>query len=186
MNKIRKSFTAGRTREVVLSRMQTKPATPKETQSPRITRTPSPEPFDMDAYLKSPETIAYLKELKKKHRKAAARRAAKQAERKKQSEERRRNPQSPIDAYWNYIEKCPFDSFTQPKERKEWKRENSTFEFNGVTYNNHWFSQRSNSGKTSELYGCLKGSDGSLIWIREPPAKNRRNDPERNWGLGPE
>jgi hypothetical protein len=180
MTRFRKSFTAGKTREVALSRIQTKPATIEE--APRITSTPSPEPFDMDAYLKSPEVIAYLKELEKKDRKAAARRAAKQAERKKQSEERRRNPQSPIDAYWNYIEKCPSD----PKERKEWKCENSTFEFNGVTYNHHWFSQRSNSGKTSEWYGCLKGSDGSLIWIKERPAKNRRNDPDRNWGLGPE
>jgi SRSO17 transposase len=41
----------------------------------------------------------------------------------------------------------------------------------------------SNSGKTKRWMGYLTGSDGSSIVIKDEHISNRRNDPERNWGL---
>jgi hypothetical protein len=98
-------------------------------------------------------------------------------------EERRRNPKCPIDAYYNQMEKCPYSYLANPKERREWKKQNPTFEFNGVTYRDHWSPQLSNSGKTPRWMGYLTGSDGSSIMIKDEHINNRRNDPNRNWGL---
>ena len=63
------------------------------------------------------------------------------------------------------------------------KRENPTFEFNGVTYRDHWSPQLSNSGKTTRWMGCLTGSDDSTIEIKNEHINNRRDDAKRNWGL---
>jgi hypothetical protein len=54
---------------------------------------------------------------------------------------------------------CTYLSGT--KERRAWKKESPTFEFNGVTYQDHWSPQLSNSGKTTRWMGYLSGSDGS-------------------------
>jgi hypothetical protein len=54
---------------------------------------------------------------------------------------------------------------------------------NGVTYLDQWSPQLSNSGKTPRWAGWLTGSDGSHHTIVDEHINNRRNDPDRNWGL---
>jgi len=80
------------------------------------------------------------------------------------------------------MDKCPY-GWWETKKRRAWKKENPTFEFNGVTYRDHWAPQLSNSGKTTRWMGYLTGSDGSTIEIKNEHINNRRNDAKRNWGL---
>jgi hypothetical protein len=59
------------------------------------------------------------------------------------------------------MDKGPY-GWWETKKRRAWKKENPTFEFNGVTYRDHWAQQLSNSGKTTRWMGYLTGSDGPL------------------------
>ncbi|MGC0389141.1 hypothetical protein [Bradyrhizobium sp. USDA 241] len=146
---------------------------------------PDPEPVESD---EEPEIEPWIKEwmesdeYKEQRRKEDAKRAREEAKHQEwlaRREERRRNPKNPIDAYYNWMEQCPH----QPgKKRKQWKSDNPLV-FNGVTYVDHWSPQLSNSGKTTRWAGWLTGSDGSHHTITDEHINNRRNDPDRNWGL---
>ncbi|MCA1376474.1 MULTISPECIES: hypothetical protein [unclassified Bradyrhizobium] len=183
MAKKRKSFSHGRAKEAVLKvrgsltlRPRPKPKTPEEIKAD-IERSNA----WLEEYLNSPEFAEECRKAEEKEKRREERRLAREAERAAAREERRRNPKSPIDAYYNHMEKCPHASGT--KERRAWKKENPTFEFNGVTYRDDWSPQLSNSGKTTRWMGYLSGSDGSTHEIMNEHANNRRNDPKRNWGL---
>jgi DNA-binding MarR family transcriptional regulator len=126
-------------------------------------------------YLQSDE----FKELERKDEAKRQREEAKRQEWLARLEERRRNPKTPIDAYRNWMEECPYPS---GKKRREWKSQNPLV-FEGVTYTDHWSPQLSNSGKTTRWHGYLSGSDGSRHEIVNEHINNRRNDPDRNWGL---
>ncbi len=139
----------------------------------------------IDDLLNDPDFIAECDKAAAKEKRAEERRLAREAKREAEREERRRNPKSPVDAYYNHLEKCPFPSW-EKANRRTWKKENPTFEYNGITYRDHWSPQLSNSGKTTRWAGYLTGSDGSTIVIKDDHMNNRRNDPERNWGLGRE
>lgn len=88
------------------------------------------------------------------------------------------------DAYWRWVNRaCPHPPHLA--EARRW-RDETAFEYRGVRYTRHRHVMRSNSGKS--IVGgstVFHGSDDS-VYRNEPPAPNRRNDPKRNWGLGPE
>lgn len=132
------------------------------------------------AWFDSAEGVEEERKRQEKENRKKERERVRQAARDAEREERRRNPKSPIDAYYNWMETCPYPSGS--KERKEWKRDNPMV-FNGVTYVDHWSFQRSNSGKTSRPAGYLSGSDGSTHELMNDHINNRRSDPNRNWGL---
>src|SRR6266852_2119426 len=156
-----------------------KPAT-----SPAQTKTTTPEQAQaaFDAWINSPEFAEECRKAEEKEKRAEERRLAREAELEAAREERRRNPKSPIDAYHNHMDNCPY-GWWETKKRRSWKKENPTFEFNGVTYRDHWSPQLSNSGKTRRWMGCLTGSDGSTMEIKNKHINNRRNDTKCNWGL---
>jgi hypothetical protein len=157
----------------------------KKATIPVQTKTTTPlqlSEADIDAIINSPEFVELCRQDEEKKRRTEERRLARETKREAERDGRRRNPKSPIDAYYNYMESCPF-SRLDPKERGVWKKANPTFEFDGVTYRDHWSPERSNSGKTTRWMGYLTGSDGSSILIKDDHVNNRRNDPERNWGL---
>jgi hypothetical protein len=135
-----------------------------------------------DDWINSPETVEFLRKLEEKEKRAEERRLAMEAKREAEREERRQNPKSPIDAYYNHMEECPY-GWWETKKRRAWKKENPTFDFNGVTYQDHWSPELSNSGKTTRWMGYLTSSDGSTIEIKNEHINNRRNDAKRNWGL---
>lgn len=86
-------------------------------------------------------------------------------------------------AYWKWVNAiCPHPDGSQ--ERARWIVQNQTFVHEGVDYRRHAYRQRSNSGKSSRWSTSFTGSDGSHYV--DPIGPNRRNDPERNWGLGRE
>ncbi|MGY3581489.1 DNA-binding MarR family transcriptional regulator [Bradyrhizobium sp. USDA 4341] len=138
------------------------------------------EPEIGDPWLKAWLESDEFKEQKRKDEEKRKREDAKHQEWLARREERRRNPKTPIDAYRNWMELCPHPSGS--KKRKEWKQANPLV-FNSVTYVDHWSPQLSNSGKTTRWHGCLSGSDGSHHEIIDEHINNRRNDPNRNWGL---
>jgi len=84
-------------------------------------------------------------------------------------------------AYWAWVEReCPFPEGS--KERAKWMKSNP-FEFGGIQFARKATSLRSNSGKSTVAWQVtFRGSDGTVI--SNEPLKNRRNDPDRNWGLG--
>lgn len=88
------------------------------------------------------------------------------------------------DAYWRWMNQaCPYPRYSA--EARSWRKA-VLFEYRGVQYTRDRYIMRSNSGKsvvggTTTFYGA----DGS-VFSCEGPAPNRRNDPDRNWGLGPE
>lgn len=150
---------------------------------------PPPEPeiveIDEEAETSDPWLQKLLesdefKEMERKDEAVRKREEAKHQEWLARREERRRNPKTPIDAYRNWMEQCPHPSGS--KKRKEWKQANPLV-FNEVTYVDHWSPQLSNSGKTTRWHGWLSGSDGSHHEIVDEHINNRRNDPNRNWGL---
>ncbi|MEY9741223.1 hypothetical protein ABIF65_000597 [Bradyrhizobium japonicum] len=186
MAKKRKSFSHGRAKEAVLEMRGSLTLRPR----PKPPRPKTPEEIKVDIersnawleeYLNSPEFAEECRKAEEKEKRREKRRLARETERAAARGERRRNPKSPIDAYYNHMEKCPYASGT--KERRAWKKENPTFEFNGVTYRDHWSPQLSNSGRTTRWMGYLSGSDGSAQEIMNEHTNNRRNDPKRNWGL---
>jgi len=180
-DQIRKSLTGEGIKKLVADRGRSRVA-----GTVKISSTPSPAKTEgeMDwAWIDSPENLEFLRKREERRQKAEERRAAKNAAFEAAREERRQNPKTPLDAYYNHMEKCPFPSGS--KERRQWKNDNPVV-FEGVTYRDHWSPQLSNSGKTSRWFGYLVGSDGSTIEIMNEHINNRRNDPDRNWGLGPE
>ena len=59
----------------------------------------------------------------------------------------------------------------------------NTSEYDGKTWERSWSPMMSNSGKTViDADTIFRGADGRVIYkARGNP--NRRNDPDRNWGL---
>jgi hypothetical protein len=146
---------------------------------PEVRETDVDEIETDDPFLKAYFQSEQFKEDKRKDEEKRRREEAKHQEWLEQREERRRNPKNPIDAYYNWMEQCPHPS---GKKRKQWKNDNPMV-FNGVTYVDHWSPQLSNSGKSTRWAGWLTGSDGSHHTITDEHINNRRNDPDRNWGL---
>jgi len=85
-------------------------------------------------------------------------------------------------AYWAWIEaNCPYP---KGKERNAWLKANP-FVHNGVAYVRDSSPMRSNSGKTVVAWSVwFRGPGGVVISNEVEP--NRRNDANRNWGLGRE
>jgi len=88
------------------------------------------------------------------------------------------------DAYWRWVgRECPFPMHMAEARRC---REETPFLFRGARYTRDRVVMRSNSGKT--VVGSrtmFTGPDGA-VFASEPMSPHRRNDPERNWGLGPD
>src|SRR5512132_3843839 len=86
-------------------------------------------------------------------------------------------------AYWKWVNAmCPHPERSQG--RAKWIAQNQTFAHDGVEYKRYTRRQRSNSGKSSRWFVSFTGNDGSHY--ADPVGPNRRNDAERNWGLGRE
>jgi len=78
----------------------------------------------LEEYLNSPQFAEECPKAETKEKRREERRLAREAERDAAREDRRRKPKSPIDAYYNHVETCPFGSGT--KERRAWKKDNPT------------------------------------------------------------
>ena len=61
-----------------------------------------------DAWINSPEFAEECRQAEEKERRAEERRLARDAKLAAEREERRRNPKSPIDAYHNHMDNCPY------------------------------------------------------------------------------
>jgi hypothetical protein len=88
------------------------------------------------------------------------------------------------DAYWRWVRRESPHPEHSPEARR-WRQE-TPFLHRGARYTRDRSVMRSNSGKT--VVGgrtTFSGPDGTMF-AGERPALNRRNDPERNWGLGPD
>jgi hypothetical protein len=60
------------------------------------------------------------------------------------------------------------------------------FEYDGTTWTREWNPVMSNTGKSVvDSTEIFRGADGRVIY-KAAGKPNRRNDPDRNWGLGPE
>ena len=84
-------------------------------------------------------------------------------------------------AWWQWVnEGCPSRS---PRTRGRWMREN-TFTYAGTTWTRNAQSMESNSGKTTyTLSQTFCGADGRVVHEETGRPLNRRNDPERDYGL---
>lgn len=83
-------------------------------------------------------------------------------------------------AFWDWVnKKCPFKT---PRARGKWMNENS-FECDGTTWTRSSTPMKSNSGKTIvDRSTYFVGADGRRFEsLAGTP--NRRNDPDRSWGL---
>jgi len=86
-------------------------------------------------------------------------------------------------AYWRWADRvCPYPGGSAAA--KQWLA-TASFAYRGVAYQRTRQSMESNSGKTSHRWTQYDGADGSS-YTNDRPQPNRRNDPERNWGLGRE
>lgn len=82
-------------------------------------------------------------------------------------------------AWWKWVDdNCPSQS---PRARGKWMHAN-TFTYDGTTWKMQSMGYKSNSGKTTRYETVFVGEDGRRVESMPVP-KNRRNDPERNWGL---
>lgn len=83
-------------------------------------------------------------------------------------------------AWWNWVNvNCPSGS---PRARGKWMNEN-TFEHDGTAWTRSYNAMKSNSGKTTvDSSTSFVGADGRLF-EELAGSPNRRNDPERTWGL---
>ena len=59
-----------------------------------------------------------------------------------------------------------------------------TFEHEGRRWTRHATRYPSNSGKTAQWSASFTSDNGERVSDPHPPIRNRRNDPNRNWGLG--
>lgn len=113
----------------------------------------------------------------------AHKREQKAAERRRQKEAERlaKPPLTHEDAYWRHYNSNPHPP--QSKEGRAWLKENPWFEFNGKRWRRETSPMKSNSGKTIVAWNpTYYAEDGEIVkgFHRAP---NRRNDPNRNWGL---
>src|SRR5690349_6791629 len=88
------------------------------------------------------------------------------------------------DAWWKWVnENCPYSS---ARARGKWMRQN-TFIHKGVVWKREMVADRSNSGKTVvQRVITFHTEDGRIVECDPGFRPNRRNDPDRNWGLGRE
>lgn len=86
-------------------------------------------------------------------------------------------------AYWKWVEEsCPHPPYS--KERTAWLRSNH-FPFDGTLWARSATPMLSNSGKSVRAWSVVyRGEDGRHV--ARDALSNRRNSPERNWGLGRE
>jgi hypothetical protein len=86
-------------------------------------------------------------------------------------------------AWWNWVNKNCL--FTTARARGRWMSAN-TFEYEGTTWTRDYLPLKSNSGKNVVDSSIIfHGADGRTIH-KNSGSPNRRNDSERNWGLGRE
>lgn len=106
----------------------------------------------------------------------------KERKREQRAEERlAKPPLTHEDAYWRHYNSNPHPP--QSKEGRAWLKENPWFEFNGKRWRRETSPMKSNSGKTIVAWNpTYYAEDGEVVkgFHRAP---NRRNDPDRNWGL---
>ena len=84
-------------------------------------------------------------------------------------------------AWWRWVdENCPKKSRTG---RGKWMRENE-LSYGGTVWSRYRESMRSNSGKTHYTTSLsFHAADGRTVAEKMDLPLNRRNDPDRNWGL---
>jgi hypothetical protein len=87
-------------------------------------------------------------------------------------QERRLNPKTPLEAYLNHIENCPWPPYSA--EAQAWRQENRVFKFNVGYCESEWSPELSQSGKTWRWTGRIYGEDGSIIPLEEVRIRNRR------------
>lgn len=88
-------------------------------------------------------------------------------------------------AYWEWHKaNCPFDRYKSSKDEKRW-RDETPFPYLGKLWKRSATPMKSNSGKTvSAWHVSFRAEDGTSV--HNDVTLNRRNDAERNWGLGPD
>jgi hypothetical protein len=85
------------------------------------------------------------------------------------------------DAWKRHSSTCPHPAYSQAAT--DWFRENRNFAFDGTVWRRERRFQRTNSGKGERLRSITYyGDDGRVISAYDE-GSNRRNDPERDWGL---
>jgi hypothetical protein len=86
-------------------------------------------------------------------------------------------------AWWKWVdENCPSKS---PRARGKWMNENE-FTYDGTVWQRSMTAYKSNSGKTIvDRDMVFYSADGRTLRCTSG-SPNRRNDPDRNWGLGRE
>jgi rubredoxin len=91
------------------------------------------------------------------------------------------NPRTVKDAYFRHYYSNPYPP--RSKEGKAWLKDHPRFAWDGAVWRWSYSVMLSNSGKSVRDYGqTFFAEDGrTSADPRLPP--NRRNDPERNWGL---
>jgi hypothetical protein len=62
----------------------------------------------------------------------------------------------------------------------------TTFALGHLKWTRNAHRYPSNSGKTAKWSSSFTSEDGHIVEDPNPPLRNRRNDPDRNWGLGRE
>lgn len=111
-------------------------------------------------------------------KRTATRRANAEA---KEKERLSKPPVDLADAWRRHAASCPHPAFTDAS--KAWFRENSTFEFDGTRWRRERRFQTTNSGKGQRLRSIqYHGADGRVVTDFDD-GPNRRNDPERDYGL---
>lgn len=77
--------------------------------------------------------------------------------------------------------------FWNEAKAKGVKRPPDSLEHEGHEITRHAFPQKSNSGKSTSRWSVsfrVTTPDGGVYSVDDPVEPNRRNDPNRNWGLG--
>ena len=64
------------------------------------------------------------------------------------------------------------------------RKSGGTFDYDGLTWTVFAHPIRSNSGKTIVDWSVRYTSSQGHIVDKDEAPRNRRNDPDRNWGLG--
>jgi hypothetical protein len=84
-------------------------------------------------------------------------------------------------AWWQWVDaNCPH---TSARARGKWMSAN-TFEYDGTTWTRSWQPVKSNSGKSIvDSITIFYGADRRRFHKAADRPKNRRSDPDRNWGL---
>ncbi len=85
------------------------------------------------------------------------------------------------DAWWDWVNaNCPSKA---RRERGKWMYAN-VFTYDGTTWQRDRGTMKSNSGKTTYTTSeTFVGADGRVVSRDNGRPLNRRNDPERDWGL---